>query len=138
MAPRQSCPLERLLLAGLALRSGGFLVTGRRHYESWLRGPLLVGSARSQLARQRAQVCHRKQIEAPYGDRRQKCFYGQDLDAEQARLALDACLLSEAELAEGPQAWTRYPDPAPMDNGSRGGTLMRQVSSEALRFRSDL
>ncbi len=61
---------------------------------------------------------HRSAIEnkceAPYGDRRQEIvFIGQDLDAEQARLALDACLLSEAELAEGPQAWTRYPDPFP-------------------------
>lgn len=52
--------------------------------------------------------------EAPYGDRRQEIvFIGQDLDAEQARLALDACLLSKAELAEGPHAWTRYPDPFP-------------------------
>ena len=61
---------------------------------------------------------HRSAIEnkceAPYGDRRQEIvFIGQDLDAEQARLALDTCLLSEAELAEGPQAWTRYPDPFP-------------------------
>lgn len=61
---------------------------------------------------------HRAAIEAkcepPYGDRRQEIvFIGQGLDEEQARRALDACLLTETELAAGPEAWKRYPDPFP-------------------------
>jgi len=52
--------------------------------------------------------------EAPYGDRRQEIvFIGQQLDEAQARRVLDACLLTEAELAAGPEAWVRLPDPFP-------------------------
>jgi G3E family GTPase len=63
-------------------------------------------------------VEHRAAIESkcepPYGDRRQEIvFIGQMLDEEQARRALDACLLTEAELAAGPEAWKVYPDPFP-------------------------
>ncbi len=61
---------------------------------------------------------HRAAIESkcepPYGDRRQEIvFIGQGLDEENARRALDACLLNEVELAAGPEAWKRYPDPFP-------------------------
>ena len=53
-------------------------------------------------------------FEAPYGDRRQEIvFIGQDLDADGARKGLDACLLSEEELAAGPQLWLTLPDPFP-------------------------
>jgi len=61
---------------------------------------------------------HRASIEtkfkAPYGDRRQEIvFIGQDLDADGARKGLDACLLSEEELAAGPELWLTLPDPFP-------------------------
>ena len=52
--------------------------------------------------------------EPPYGDRRQEIvFIGQDLDEQQARRQLDACLLTENELAAGVDAWKQFPDPFP-------------------------
>lgn len=63
-------------------------------------------------------VEHRAEIESkcepPYGDRRQEIvFIGQGLDEELARRSLDACLLSESELALGPDSWRRFADPFP-------------------------
>ncbi|MGO2581107.1 MAG: GTP-binding protein, partial [Halomonas sp.] len=50
----------------------------------------------------------------PFGDMRQELvFIGQNLDQTQMREALDACLLSEAELLEGMAAWKQLPDPFP-------------------------
>ena len=52
--------------------------------------------------------------EPPYGDRRQEIvFIGQGLNQEQARRALDACLLNERELIAGPDRWKQFPDPFP-------------------------
>lgn len=61
---------------------------------------------------------HRAEIESkcepPYGDRRQEIvFIGQSLEEEQAKRALDACLLDERELAAGPASWKQFPDPFP-------------------------
>ena len=51
---------------------------------------------------------------APWGDRRQEIvFIGQDMDAQAATSALDACLLTPEEEASGPAAWRDYPDPFP-------------------------
>ncbi|MDN7130883.1 zinc metallochaperone GTPase ZigA [Halomonas sp. MC140] len=50
----------------------------------------------------------------PFGDMRQELvFIGQNLDQTQMREALDACLLSEAELLEGMAVWKQLPDPFP-------------------------
>ena len=50
----------------------------------------------------------------PFGDRQQEfVFIGQGFDAGAIRDALDACALSEAELALGPQGWAQLPDPFP-------------------------
>ena len=61
---------------------------------------------------------HREAIESkcepPYGDRRQEIvFIGQSLNEQQARRALDACLLNDTELDSGPDSWKQYPDPFP-------------------------
>ena len=61
---------------------------------------------------------HRNTIEAkfesPYGDRRQEIvFIGQELDQEQATLALDQCLLTDREIETGPEQWKMLPDPFP-------------------------
>jgi hypothetical protein len=51
---------------------------------------------------------------APFGDRRQELvLIGQNLDRAALEAALDACLLSDAEMAAGPQAWANYDDPFP-------------------------
>jgi hypothetical protein len=50
----------------------------------------------------------------PWGDRRQELvFLGADLDEERLRELLDSALLTESELALGPDAWARWEDPFP-------------------------
>lgn len=54
------------------------------------------------------------QWEEPYGDCRQELvFIGQNVDANKACMELDACLLTEAELAAGPDVWRNYRDDFP-------------------------
>jgi hypothetical protein len=46
------------------------------------------------------------------GDCRQELvFIGQNIDFAQLSTALDACLLSEEEMALGPMGWLRLADP---------------------------
>lgn len=50
----------------------------------------------------------------PYGDRRQELvLIGMGMDEATLRAGLDDCLLSDRELAAGPSAWMRLPDPMP-------------------------
>ncbi|MBC3919318.1 GTP-binding protein [Undibacterium sp. CY18W] len=54
-----------------------------------------------------------KSIE-PHGDRRQELvFIGMDMDQTSIEATLDACLLTTAEMAEGPVLWASYADPFP-------------------------
>jgi len=49
-----------------------------------------------------------------WGDRRQELvLIGEQLDAPALEALLDACLLTDAEMAAGPDAWAAYPDPFP-------------------------
>lgn len=52
------------------------------------------------------------QWEEPVGDCRQELvFIGQNIDPETLRRQLDACLLTTAEIQQGPDAWSTWPDP---------------------------
>ncbi|MGQ9928086.1 MAG: zinc metallochaperone GTPase ZigA [Chloroflexaceae bacterium] len=47
-----------------------------------------------------------------WGDRRQELVViGQDMDEADLRARLDACLLTDAEMALGPEGWKTFPDP---------------------------
>ncbi|MNF07593.1 putative metal chaperone YciC [compost metagenome] len=49
---------------------------------------------------------------AEYGDCRQELvFIGQNIDFSRLNAELDACLLSDAEMAEGVDSWRQLPDP---------------------------
>ncbi len=50
----------------------------------------------------------------PFGDRRQELvFIGDAMDEQEIRGRLARALLTDDELAEGPEAWARYEDPLP-------------------------
>jgi G3E family GTPase len=60
----------------------------------------------------RAQV--ERDFQEPWGDRRQELvFIGAGLDEGALRGKLDGALLTARELAAGPKAWRRLPDPFP-------------------------
>ncbi len=53
-------------------------------------------------------------MQGEFGDRRQELvIIGVDLDRERLSVALDACLLTDAEMALGVRGWRRLPDPFP-------------------------
>lgn len=50
----------------------------------------------------------------PFGDAQQELvFIGMDMNEEDLRAQLEACLLDDAELSAGPQAWIDFEDPFP-------------------------
>jgi len=70
--------------------------------EAWPAEPEAAAAVAAQVARGR------------WGDRRQELvFIGVALDERAAVERLDACLLTDAELSRGPEAWRRLPDPWP-------------------------
>ncbi len=61
----------------------------------------------------------RRDWQEPFGDRRQEIvLIGIDMDEPSLRRGFEQCLLNDAELAAGPEAWVRYHDPfAPWNSG---------------------
>jgi len=56
----------------------------------------------------------RESFEAPFGDRRQVLvMIGRHLDCEKYTRLLDDCLVTEAEMATGPEGWSSLEDPLP-------------------------
>ncbi|MEA5446369.1 zinc metallochaperone GTPase ZigA [Gammaproteobacteria bacterium AB-CW1] len=56
----------------------------------------------------------REQFDGPYGDRRQELvFIGIHMDEAAFRARLEACLLTDEEMALGPEGWQSLPDPFP-------------------------
>jgi G3E family GTPase len=56
----------------------------------------------------------RKEWQDPFGDRRQSfVIMGLDVNAEIIKGKLDACLLTDSELAEGETNWATFADPFP-------------------------
>lgn len=110
---------------GTLLRSKGFFWLASRpdHAGSWSQagGVMhhgLAGRWWASVPRQEWPEEYLSDIESqwaePYGDCRQELvFIGQNVDAEKVRRELDACLLTDAELAAGPKAWRRYQDEFP-------------------------
>ena len=53
-------------------------------------------------------------VTGEYGDRHQELvFIGHQIDEARIREALDQCLLTDSEFAQGADAWTEYDDPFP-------------------------
>ncbi|MDQ2070467.1 zinc metallochaperone GTPase ZigA [Natronospira bacteriovora] len=56
----------------------------------------------------------RQQFEGPYGDRRQELvFIGIHMDEAAFRARVEQCLLTDEEMAMGPEAWQSFRDPFP-------------------------
>lgn len=56
----------------------------------------------------------RNEWQNPFGDRRQAiAFMGLDFDPDAFKARLDACLLSDSEMAAGPESWPALADPFP-------------------------
>ncbi|WAR46194.1 zinc metallochaperone GTPase ZigA [Methylomonas rapida] len=110
---------------GTLLRSKGFfwLASRPEHAGSWSQagGVMhhgLAGRWWASVPKEQWPVEYLDDIESqwkePFGDRRQELvFIGQNVDAKKVCMELDACLLTEAELAAGPDTWLNYRDDFP-------------------------
>ncbi|MBM3846784.1 MAG: cobalamin biosynthesis protein CobW, partial [Verrucomicrobia bacterium] len=55
-----------------------------------------------------------KLMQKPWGDRRQEIVViGIAMDEDEVRAGFDACLLTDDEMALGPEGWAAFPDPFP-------------------------
>lgn len=113
-------------LPGVIRAKGFFWLASRMH---WAGGWQLAGSVgKHQAAGYWWSAMHPKQWpedaesrayiksnwEEPFGDRRQELvFIGVGMDEAALRGALNACLLTAAEMRAGVKSWTRLPDPFP-------------------------
>ena len=53
-------------------------------------------------------------LNGPYGDRHQELvFIGHEMNQQRVTDTLDQCLLTDDELAQGPEAWAVFDDPFP-------------------------
>ncbi|MEW8627174.1 MAG: zinc metallochaperone GTPase ZigA [Candidatus Thiodiazotropha sp.] len=112
---------------GDILRSKGFFWLASRHNAAgelsqaggiMRHGPAGIWWAAAPSEHWPQEAEYRARIEAEfdgeYGDRRQEIvFIGQHLDPDQTRATLDQCLLTDIELAAGPETWKTYDDPFP-------------------------
>ena len=117
--------LDREWSNGRLLRSKGYFWLASKHQEagSWSQagGLMRHGPAgrwwrfvpRGQWPQDddSLQTILRKWDEAVGDCRQELVFIGQGIDFNQLRAELDACLLNDLEMAAGPEAWARLPDP---------------------------
>lgn len=117
--------LDREWSNGRLLRSKGYFWLASKHQEagSWSQAGGLMrhgpaGHWWRFVPRERwpqdddsLQAILRKWDEAVGDCRQELVFIGQNIDFGRLRAELDACLLNDLEMAAGPEAWARLPDP---------------------------
>jgi G3E family GTPase len=103
----------RLDLVGMWSQAGG-----AAHCEAagmWFAAHLEAGTDAASVADPETLAEVERQWVDPWGDRRQELVYiGQAMDEAAIRAGLDGCLLTDDELAAGPEAWAAFEDPFPV------------------------
>lgn len=101
---------SRMGIAGSVSQAGGML----RHEAAGTWWAAVDRREWPQDATWRASI--RNSFKSPYGDRRQEIVFigSTGMDRKTLTERLDACLLTDAELALGPAIWARFPDPFPV------------------------
>lgn len=101
---------SRMGIAGSVSQAGGML----RHEAAGAWWAAVDRREWPQDATWRASI--RNSFKSPYGDRRQEIVFigSKGMDRKTLTERLDACLLTDAELALGPAIWARFPDPFPV------------------------
>ena len=101
---------SRMGIAGSVSQAGGML----RHEAAGAWWAAVDRREWPQDATWRASI--RNSFKSPYGDRRQEIVFigSKGMDRKTLTERLDACLLTDAELALGPVIWARFPDPFPV------------------------